>query len=43
MAYAAFGLWASPAVENVLGMSPSEEQQDELDRKMSIKLSRVEK
>ena len=43
MAYAAVGLWASPTVEEKLGMVPTPQEQAELDRKLSIKISSVEK
>ncbi|EFR05094.1 hypothetical protein MGYG_08103 [Nannizzia gypsea CBS 118893] len=43
MGYAAFGMWASPKLEQSLGMTPSKEEQAELDRKLSINVSRVDK
>ncbi|EEQ31741.1 conserved hypothetical protein [Microsporum canis CBS 113480] len=43
MGYAAFGMWASPKLEKSLGMTPSKEEQAELDRKLSINVSTVDK
>ena len=43
MSYAAIGLWVSPKVEEKMGMVPTKEAQDELDRKMKVSVSRVEK
>ncbi|KAF3484225.1 uncharacterized protein GIQ15_03549 [Arthroderma uncinatum] len=43
MGYAAFGMWASPQLEKSLGMTPSKEEQEELDRKLAINVSTVDK
>lgn len=43
MAYAAVGMWWSPKVEEALGMVPSKEEQADLDRKLSVKISTVER
>ncbi|PGH16743.1 hypothetical protein AJ79_01616 [Helicocarpus griseus UAMH5409] len=43
MAYAAAGMWWSPKVEEALGMVPSKQEQEELDRKLSVKVSSVER
>ncbi|KAI9924979.1 hypothetical protein ASPWEDRAFT_176244 [Aspergillus wentii DTO 134E9] len=43
MAWASVGLWTSPQVEGALGMAATKEQQEELDRKMAIRVSRVDK
>ncbi|KAL1955261.1 hypothetical protein VTO42DRAFT_8859 [Malbranchea cinnamomea] len=43
MAYAAVGLWMSPTIEEKLGMVPTPQEQEELDRKLRIKISSVEK
>lgn len=43
MAWASIGLWASPQVENAMGMAPTKEEQEELDRKLAVRISRVEK
>ena len=42
MAWAGIGLWTSPQVEGALGMQPSKEEQDALDRKLAVRVSRVE-
>ncbi|KAK2737729.1 hypothetical protein FQN55_000944 [Onygenales sp. PD_40] len=41
--YAAVGMWASPKVEETLGMVPSKEEQEALDRKMKVRVSPVER
>ncbi|KAJ5963732.1 uncharacterized protein N7479_003608 [Penicillium vulpinum] len=41
MAWAGIGLWITPQVENALGMQPSKEEQDALDRKLTVRVSRV--
>ncbi|EER40336.1 conserved hypothetical protein [Histoplasma capsulatum var. duboisii H88] len=43
MTYAAVGMWWSPKVEEALGMVPSKEEQADLDRKLSVKISTVER
>ncbi|KAF9886676.1 hypothetical protein FE257_011190 [Aspergillus nanangensis] len=43
MAWASIGLWMSPQVENAMGMVPTTAEQEELDRKMALRVSRVEK
>ncbi|OAT11528.1 hypothetical protein BDBG_06992 [Blastomyces gilchristii SLH14081] len=43
MAYATVGMWWSPKIEEALGMVPSSEEQAELDRKLSVKISSVER
>ncbi|PWY73723.1 hypothetical protein BO70DRAFT_398943 [Aspergillus heteromorphus CBS 117.55] len=43
MAWASIGLWSSPQVENAMGMAPTKEEQEELDRKLAVRVSRVEK
>ncbi|EEH19779.1 hypothetical protein PABG_02038 [Paracoccidioides brasiliensis Pb03] len=43
MAYATFGMWWSPKIEEALGMVPTKEEQEELERKMTIKVSSVER
>ncbi|OJD17832.1 hypothetical protein AJ78_02073 [Emergomyces pasteurianus Ep9510] len=43
MAYGTAGLWWSPKVEKVLGMTSSREEQAELERKLSVKVSSVER
>lgn len=42
MAWAGIGLWTSPQVENALGMQPSKEEQEALDRKLAVRVSRIE-
>ncbi|KAJ5569785.1 uncharacterized protein N7459_009215 [Penicillium hispanicum] len=41
MAWAAIGLWTTPQVENALGMQATKEEQEELDRKMAVRISRA--
>ncbi|KAJ5105556.1 hypothetical protein NUU61_002903 [Penicillium alfredii] len=41
MAWASIGLWTAPQVENALGMQASKEEQDALERKMAVRVSRV--
>lgn len=41
MAWAGIGLWTSPQVENALGMQPSKEEQEALDRKLAVRVSRI--
>lgn len=43
MAWASIGLWMTPQVENAMGMTPTKEEQEELDRKLAIRVSRVDK
>jgi hypothetical protein len=43
MAWASLGLWFSPQVENAMGMVPSAEEKEELERKLALRVSRVEK
>lgn len=43
MSYAAIGMWASPRVEEKMGMVPTKEEQEELDRKMKVSVSKLEK
>ncbi|OJJ46620.1 hypothetical protein ASPZODRAFT_66570, partial [Penicilliopsis zonata CBS 506.65] len=43
MAWASIGLWTSSEVEGALGMVPTPEQQADLDRKLSLRVSRVDK
>ena len=42
MAWATIGLWTAPQVENVLGMQPSKEEQEALDRQLAVRVSRAE-
>ncbi|KAJ5194099.1 hypothetical protein N7491_001435 [Penicillium cf. griseofulvum] len=41
MAWAGIGLWTTPQVESALGMQPSKEEQDALNRKLAVRVSRV--
>ncbi|KAJ5542261.1 hypothetical protein N7461_008264 [Penicillium sp. DV-2018c] len=41
MAWAGLGLWATPQVESALGMQPTKEEQEALDRKLAVRVSRV--
>ncbi|KAL4871956.1 hypothetical protein BDV12DRAFT_13989 [Aspergillus spectabilis] len=43
MAWASIGLWTSSRVEQAMGMVPTEEEKAELDRKLAVRVSRVEK
>lgn len=43
MAWATIGLWVLPAMENRMGMVASEQEKEELERKMSVKLAPVER
>ncbi|PWY74569.1 hypothetical protein BO94DRAFT_589241 [Aspergillus sclerotioniger CBS 115572] len=43
MAWASIGLWVSPQVENAMGLAPTKEEQEALDRKLAVRISRVEK
>ncbi|KAJ9302300.1 hypothetical protein DTO271G3_1166 [Paecilomyces variotii] len=43
MAWASIGMWASPEVENALGLAPTEKDQEELERKLSVRVASVEK
>ncbi|KAK5806448.1 hypothetical protein VI817_000706 [Penicillium citrinum] len=41
MAWATIGLWTSPQVESALGMQATKEEQEALDRKMAVRISRA--
>ncbi|CDM27728.1 hypothetical protein CBS147339_4305 [Penicillium roqueforti] len=41
MAWAGIGLWTTPQVENALGMQPTREEQDALDRKLAVRVVRI--
>lgn len=41
MAWAGIGLWTESKVESALGMQPSKEEQEALDRQMAVRVSRV--
>lgn len=43
MAWAGIGLQTSPQVEDTLGMVPTQQEKDDLDRKLSLRISRVDK
>ncbi|EAW13870.1 uncharacterized protein ACLA_068980 [Aspergillus clavatus NRRL 1] len=43
MTWASVGLWFSPQVEGAMGMVPTAEEQQELERKLAVRVSRVEK
>jgi hypothetical protein len=43
IAWASIGLWTSSQVEEAMGMVPTAAEQAELDRKMAIRISRVDK
>ncbi|KAJ5790667.1 uncharacterized protein N7518_007678 [Penicillium psychrosexuale] len=41
MAWAGIGIWTTPQVENALGMQPTKEEQDALDRKLAVRVVRI--
>lgn len=41
MAWATIGLWTTPQVESALGMQSTKEEQEALDRKLAVRVSRV--
>ncbi|KAL1982703.1 hypothetical protein VTN96DRAFT_954 [Rasamsonia emersonii] len=43
MGWACIGMWISPQVERALGMVPTPEEQEELQRKLNVRVSRVDK
>ncbi|PYH47605.1 uncharacterized protein BP01DRAFT_380811 [Aspergillus saccharolyticus JOP 1030-1] len=43
MTWAAIGLWATPQVEGAMGLTPTPEEQQELDRKLAVRVTRVER
>ncbi|RDW90665.1 uncharacterized protein DSM5745_02440 [Aspergillus mulundensis] len=43
IAWASVGLWTSSEVEQAMGMVPTEQEKAELDRKLAIRVSRVER
>lgn len=43
MAWAGIGMAASPQLESALGMVPTEQEKEELERKMDFKVVRVDK
>lgn len=43
MVWASIGLWTSSNVEQAMGMVPTEQEKAELDRKMAVSVSRVDK
>jgi hypothetical protein len=43
MAWAGIGMTASPQVESALGMVPTEQEKEELDRKLNVRVVRVDK
>ncbi|KAL1847285.1 hypothetical protein Plec18167_001367 [Paecilomyces lecythidis] len=43
MAWASVGMWMSPEVENALGLAPTKEAQEELERKLAVRVASVEK
>ncbi|KAL2218062.1 hypothetical protein M432DRAFT_640173 [Thermoascus aurantiacus ATCC 26904] len=43
MAWAGIGLYTEPQVERALGMVPTREEQEELERKLSIRISSVDR
>ncbi|KAL4956168.1 hypothetical protein BDW69DRAFT_181874 [Aspergillus filifer] len=43
MAWASIGLWMQPQVEKAMGMVPTAEEQAELERKMAVRIERVER
>jgi len=43
VAWASVGLWTTPQVEGALGMVASEKEKEELERKMTVRVERVER
>ncbi|ODM17737.1 hypothetical protein SI65_06525 [Aspergillus cristatus] len=43
VAWASVGLWTTPQVEGALGMVASEKEKEELERKMAVRVERVER
>jgi hypothetical protein len=43
MGWAAIGMTTSPQVENALGLVPTEQEKEDLDRKLNVRISRVER
>lgn len=43
MAWASLGMMISPQVEKTLGMVPSEQEKEELERKLALRVEKVEK
>ncbi|OJJ81633.1 uncharacterized protein ASPGLDRAFT_37945 [Aspergillus glaucus CBS 516.65] len=43
VAWASVGLWTTPQVEGALGMTASEKEKEELERKMAVRVERVER
>ncbi|KAJ5559694.1 hypothetical protein N7513_002093 [Penicillium frequentans] len=41
MAWATIGLWTTPQVESALGMQSTKEEQEALDRKLAVRVSRI--
>ncbi|EYE95654.1 uncharacterized protein EURHEDRAFT_377231 [Aspergillus ruber CBS 135680] len=43
VAWASVGLWTTPQVEGALGMTASEKEKEELERKMAVRVERVDR
>jgi hypothetical protein len=43
MAWAGIGMTASPQIESALGLVPTEQQKEELERKMNVNIVSVER
>lgn len=43
MAWASLGMMISPQVEKTLGMVPSEQEKEELERKLALRVERVDR
>jgi hypothetical protein len=43
MAWSGIGLWASPHVEQKLGLVPTEQEKEELQQKIRVNIKSVEK
>ncbi|KAJ5814298.1 uncharacterized protein N7503_001048 [Penicillium pulvis] len=41
MAWATIGLWTTPQVESALGMQSTKEEQEALDRKLAVRVTRI--
>ncbi|KAL2012794.1 hypothetical protein VTN00DRAFT_319 [Thermoascus crustaceus] len=43
MTWAGIGIWTSPHVEDALGMVPTKQEQEELERKLTVRISSVDR
>ncbi|KAL1999712.1 hypothetical protein VTN02DRAFT_4135 [Thermoascus thermophilus] len=43
MTWAGIGLWTSPHVEDALGMAPTKQEMEELERTLTVRISSVDR